>query len=416
MSLSTSFRVGYVVKRYPRFSETFIVNEVLAHEAAALSLDIFTLRPSVDTHFQDGISRVRAAVHYLPSGSVKASTFWGAVHEAARLLPGFWSSFEATSGEDVVVVYQAVLLAMEVRRKRISHLHAHFATSAASVARLAARFAGVPYSITAHAKDIYHESVDRDDLRRKLADAATVVTVSDFNVSYLKREFGDAASRVERVYNGLDLDHYRFSSFQQRAPHVVAVGRLIPKKGFDVLIDACASLARRGREFTCSIIGSGDLEHRLLEQIDRLEIGQHVSLLGPLPQREVIERIRGSRILAAPCVVGKDGNRDGLPTVLLEAMALGTPCISTDVTGIPEIVNDGETGLLVPNADPLSLANAMERLFADADLCERLAKQARCLMEKQFDIRHNTARIRNLFEAAARVNGVAQVDCPQGLA
>ncbi len=201
-------RIAYVVKRYPRYSETFIVNEILAHEAAGTELDIFSLKSPVDTHFQDRISQVRGPVTYLPSNGAKSGAFWDAVNAAADRLPEFWPAFEAARGEDVQDVFQSLHLAVELAQREIRHVHAHFATTPATVARLAAKFAGISYSFTAHAKDIFHESVSRDDLARKLCDAAAVVTVSDFNLRYLEIEFGEAAASVRRVYNGLNLTEF----------------------------------------------------------------------------------------------------------------------------------------------------------------------------------------------------------------
>src|SRR5687767_8157753 len=184
-------RIGYVLKRYPRYSETFVVTEILAHEAAGLEIEIFSLRPPEDTHFQDVIARVRAPVNYLSADDgLKGADLWTAIEEASQSLPGLWVALETARGEDVRQVYQAVRLAHQVRLKCIDHLHAHFATSATTVARLAAHFADVPYTFTAHAKDIFHESVRPEDLCRKLEDAAAVVTVSDYNAEYLRQAYG----------------------------------------------------------------------------------------------------------------------------------------------------------------------------------------------------------------------------------
>ena len=394
-------RVGYVLKRYPRYSETFIVNEVLAHEAAGLAVEIFSLLPPCDTHFQDAIARVRAPVTYLPAEGVKAADFWALLEQARAVFPELWSALEAARGQEARTVYQAAALAREVRRRGIGHLHAHFASAATAVARLAARFAGVPYTFTAHAKDIFHESVRPDDLRRKLADAAAVITVSDYNRDFLRQTYGPAALGVRRVYNGLDLGRFPYEGPRDRPPRVVAVGRLVEKKGFADLVEACALLARRGQTFTCQIIGTGDQEAELRARVERLGLGDRVELAGPRPQGEVTTAVRGTAVLAAPCVVGADGNRDGLPTVLLEAMALGTPCVSTDVTGIPEVLRHGETGWMVPQQNPAALAAALERLFADAELRVRLAERARGLIEAEFDIHRNAARLRAAFEEAA---------------
>jgi len=403
-------KIGYVVKRYPRYSETFIVNEILAHEAAGVELEIFSVLPPEDGHFQDVISRVRAPVTYLPSKGLKVAEFWSVLEQAGEIFPDGWLSLEAARGEDVRYVYQAVVLAREARLRAISHLHAHFATAATTVARLAARFAGLPYTFTAHAKDIFHESVRPADLRRKLADAAVAVTVSDYNIAYLRESYGAAARHVRRIYNGLDLERFPYRSPRERPLRIVGVGRLVEKKGFVDLIEACAILADEGRRFTCRIVGAGEQEVELRARIAGLGLEDRVELLGPRPQSELVRLVQGAAVLAAPCVVGADGNRDGLPTVLLEAMALGTPCVSTDVTGIPEVIRDRETGLMVPQRDPAALAGSIGRLLEEPDLRVRLADRARRLVEEKFDVNHNAARLREVFQTAgtAHYAGIAQ--------
>jgi glycosyltransferase involved in cell wall biosynthesis len=402
MPISEPLRVGYVLKRYPRYSETFIVTEILAHEAAGLDLEIFALRPPEDSHFQDAIAGVRAPVNYLPFQGLKAADFWEALQETGEVLPGLWTALEAARGEEARNVYQAVRLAREVRRKGIRHLHAHFASDATTVARLAARFAGRPYTFTAHAKDIFHEDVRPDDLRSKLSDAAAVITVSDYNLGHLRATYGPAAARVQRIYNGLDLQQLPYGAPHDRPPRIVAVGRLVEKKGFADLIDACALLANRGCRFDCQIVGTGELEASLRTKVERLRLQARVELTGPRPQNEVFQHIQSAAVFAAPCVVGRDGNRDGLPTVLLEAMALGTPCVSTDVTGIPEVLHPHGTGLMVPQHDPAALAAAIERLLGDPVLRVQLATQARRLIEAEFDIHRNTVHLRALFQAPER--------------
>ncbi|ESA33377.1 group 1 glycosyl transferase [Leptolyngbya sp. Heron Island J] len=408
---SKPMRIGYVVKRYPRYSETFIVNEILAHEAAGTDIHIFALRPPEDTHFQDKISQVRAPVTYLrkpTQGRVTsslitlsptpASYFWAELQETASVIPDIWTKLEYAIGERSSVVYQAVWLAQEIRRREITHLHAHFGTVATNVARLAAYFAGVPYTFTAHAKDIFHESVNPEDLRRKLRAASTVVTVSDYSVAYLQEQFGQDARKVQRIYNGMDLSELQFRLPTQRAPKILSVCRLVEKKGLSYLIDACAMLRQWGCEFTCQIVGTGNLGRDLRSQIQALNLDDWIELIGPRPQREVFELMQNAAVFAAPYIIGKDGNRDGLPTALLEAMALGTPCVATDVTGIPEIIQDGETGLQVAQRDVTTLAQALQKLLTSSTLRERVASQARELVETEFDITQNAAVLRTLFQ------------------
>ena len=425
MSTPEPLRVGFVVKRYPRYSETFVVREILAHEEAGASIDIFVLRPTIDGHFQDLIARVRGAVQYLyfpaegrlpedlASATLRADSFWEALGHAAEVFPGFWSALAEVQQEQrgpefpaSSFIYQAARLACLVREKGIQHLHAPFASDAATVARLGARFAGVSYSMTMRAKDIFHQQVQADELRRKLRDAAGVVTISDYHLDYLRATFGPLAARVQRIYNGLDLDEFAYRSPRDRPPVIVAIGRLVEKKGFADLIDACALLAGRGRSFSCQVFGSGPLKNDLKAQVERLGLRGRVEFMGPQPQGEIIKAVHNAAAVAVPCVIGHDGDRDGLPNVIQEALALGTPVVSTDVTGIPEVVCDGETGLQVPQHDPPALANALERLLTDGDLRVQLAAAARRLMEAEFDIRRNTERRRAIFRAAARREAV----------
>jgi colanic acid/amylovoran biosynthesis glycosyltransferase len=391
-------RVAYVVKRYPRFSETFIVNEILAHEKAGLELEIISLYPPNDTHFQNLLSKVRAPVTYLSASGLKAIEFWNAIKQTRCVIPGLFPKLSYSHMEEASEVYQAVVLAKLIKEKKIDHIHAHFASTATSVARLASHFADVPYSFTAHAKDIFHESVVGDELSQKLFEASAVVTVSDYNVKFLQENY--FVNQVQRIYNGLELETFRFEAPVQRSPLIVGVGRLVEKKGFADLLEACAILVQRGLNFQCEIIGEGEEKTILEHHVQRLNLNCHVRLLGARPQPEVINKIQGASVFALPCVIGEDGNRDGLPTVLLEAMALGTPCVSTDVTGIPEVLRHEQTGLEVPQRDPLALADALECLLKDKALQMQLALNARALIERDFDIERNAARLREVFATA----------------
>jgi len=400
-SYAPKSKVGYVLKRYPRYSETFILNEILAHEEAGQALEIFALRPSNDSHFQDLIARVRAPVTYLRAPDLLSVTeFWEELMTAIKTLPDWVIALNAARNEVARDVYQAVQLALQARTKGVDHLHAHFATSATTVARLAALFTGMTYSFTAHAKDIFHEDVDNEDLLRKIQGAASVVTVSDYNVNFLKDQFGDYTSNVERIYNGLDLSRLPFSNPYERPPCIVAIGRLIEKKGFSDLITACSELNARNIDFQCEIIGGGPLENTLKADIVRYGLQNKVQVLGPRPQNEVIAHLQEAAVFAAPCVVGTDGNRDGLPTVLLEAMSLGVPCISTDVTGIPEVIRHNESGIIVPQKNPQALAVALENLLNQPQERSRLAQHARRIIERDFDIQQNSAALRSVFENA----------------
>jgi len=382
---ATPVKVGYVLKMYPRFSETFIVTELIQMQRLGVDLEIFSLRPPVDGRFHASLAELRAPVSYLQHLGLRAGDVWQTLREASTVLGDLGEHLDELLRVELRDAVHAVQIARSVRERGITHLHAHFATVSAVVARLAARLSGISYSVTAHAKDIFHEDVDPEQLRRVIADASSVVTVSDFNLDHLRATFGSDADHVRRVYNGINLDEFRYEEPRDRPPVIAAVGRLVEKKGFGDLIAAAARLRDAGRSFRVDLIGAGPLEAELKAQIDRLGLGNHVRMLGGLPQGEVVRIVGGAAAFAAPCVVGSDGNRDGLPTVLLEAMALGTPCVATPVTGIPEVLVDGVTGLLVPDRDPAAVADALALLLDDVDLRTSVAKAARDLVETEFD-------------------------------
>lgn len=407
-----SRRVGYVLKMYPRFSETFVLSEILAREAAGTEIEIFSLRPPCDPRFHETLADVRAPVTWLDHAGRRPADTWELLRRGAAQLPGLPDALDELVAAEAADGAQALALALAARERRIDHLHAHFGTVATTVARLAARLAGLPYSFTAHAKDVFHESVDPADLERKLCDAHHVVTISEYNRQFLHAHHGASAARVHLVRNGLALDAFPFAAPGSRPPIVAAVGRLVEKKGFDVLLDACARLIRAGRSFRCELAGDGPLAGELRARIARLGLEGVVSMRGALPQRDVRALVGSAAAFAAPCVIGTDGNRDGLPTVLLEAMALGTPCVSTPVTGIPEAVLDGQTGLLVPEHDPVELAAALARLLDDAALRERLARAARALVEQQFDARRQARALDALVAAEPDAIGRPAGDSP----
>lgn len=401
VSTRAPLKVAYLLKRYPRFSETFVVAEILAHEAAGATVDIVALRPVDEAHFQGSLAAVRSPVTYVPEAPRKPAHLWGLLDDLRRNWPAAWQALAHAEIIDPDDLFQALWVARFVRERGIEHLHAHFATVATTVARLVSLMTGVTYGFTAHAKDIYHDYPEDQQLALKLRDAAYVVTVSDYNLRYLQDTFDHDAAAVTRIYNGLDLDTMPFRSPVERRPTILGVGRLVEKKGFAVLIDACRLLADQGFDFDCRIIGGGELRADLERQIEGLGLQNRVVLAGPLPREHVQAAMQEAAVLAAPCVVGRDGNRDGLPTVLLEAMALGTPTVATPVTGIPELIEDGRTGLLVDEHDVDGLAARLGHILQGGGLRHALATRARRRIEADFDIHRNAARLRGLFPAKA---------------
>lgn len=398
-------RVAYLLKVYPRFSQTFVLNEILAHQADGKPVEIFSLRRPNDGKFHRALSLVKTSVQYFDELPRDAASFLRLAQESAGELTGLWKTLKQETNSTADELYQAIKVALAIRARGIQHIHAHFGNTATAVARLAAAMAGVSYSFTAHARDIFHDNVRDEDLRRKLNDAAGVVTVSQFNVEFLRNKFAGAADHVRLIYNGLDLDSFPFSPATDMGVRIVAVGRLVEKKGLCDLVTACGLLVRNGvSNLSCQIVGGGPLQNELQAQIIDERLERHVELLRALPLDEVKTLIRKATLLAAPCVVAENGDRDGLPTVLLEAMALGTPCIATQVTGIPEAIKHEQTGLIVPPGDPTELAKACLRLTDNPALCDQLASNARQLIESKFDISKNAQVLRQSFVEWTREN------------
>ncbi|MFT0848551.1 glycosyltransferase family 4 protein [Actinomycetaceae bacterium L2_0104] len=394
--------VAYVLKMYPRFSETFIISEILAREAAGEQIVIYSLRPPADTRFHAELARVKAPVHYI-ARSHSSRGFWETwAQTPPSLIPAVEKALPLLLAAEADEAEQAVAVAGLATEHGVSHLHAHFASVATTVARLAGAITGLPYSFTAHAKDIFHEDVDRADLAAKLRGAHHAITISDYNRQYLRATFGDEACRnLHLIRNGLELERFpvRIRHAVGSVPRLLGVGRLVEKKGFELLIDAARILRDRGMDFRMDIVGEGPLREILRNMIEENNLRRQVSLLGPRTQMEVRALLEGADLFVAPFVVGRDGNADGLPTVLLEAMASGVPCVAGDVTAVGEVVRTGETGWLVPSGDRVALVAAILEALDPATDLERISRAARRLIEQEYDSASQAAGLRALAHA-----------------
>jgi len=263
---------------------------------------------------------------------------------------------------------------------------------------LAHMLSGVPFSFTAHAKDIYHVSTDPLLLSDALEQCAFAVTVTDYNVRCLAALTPLARRKVRRLYNGVRVDEMTPApEADLPVPEIAAVGRLVEKKGFNHLVEACRKLSDAGFTFRCRIIGGGEEYNTLRCLIDCHGLEGDVVLEGAQPQEVVIEAMRRASVVVLPCIVGSDGNRDALPTVLLEAMALARSVVSTGLEGITEIVDHETTGLLVPQREPEALAAAIGRLLSDGSLRRRMGAAGREKAERQFNIRKSVSELADLF-------------------
>ncbi len=392
--------IAYVLKMYPRFSETFIVNEILELERQGVDVRIYSLRKPDDGRFHAKLARVKANVVYTPEYPDKEPERVQAAEETVRAAyPERYDALRAyaeSRGHAYAIkrFQQACIIAAHLLRHPVHAMHAHFASSASRVSNYVHRLIGLPYSITAHAKDIYHQDVKPASLRGKIRDARFVVTVSRYNQAHLQQVMGEETADIRCLYNGIDLERFRPDPTVSRQPNLIlGVGRLVEKKGFDTLIHACALLRQWEIDFRCQIIGKGDLRDDLKALIAGLALDDRVKLVGPRPQDAVLAAYREAAVFALPCIIGKDGNRDGLPTVLLEAMAAGLPVVTTSVTGNPEIVDDGENGRIVPPNDPTILAYALAELLQNPHRRAQMGLAARKKVEDAFDVRQNVTTL-----------------------
>jgi glycosyltransferase involved in cell wall biosynthesis len=391
--------LGYLVKAFPRISETFIANEILQLEAQGFRLHLCTMTRPRDTQQHRLAAGVRAPRTRLPERWALLAP--SALAAQVRLLARHPLAYVATllrvlarrDRELLEHFFQAACLASRLDADGVVHLHAGFIHAPGSVAWLVHRLTGRSFSLACHAKDLYHS--DTWLLRRKFEAAGLVFTCTRYNLLYLSTLGGpEGLARVRHVYHGTDLRRFEFGPCGEASPPVVlAVARLVEKKGLDDLVRACAILRERDVDFRCRIVGAGPLEGALRAQIAAGRLDEVVTLEGALDQDQVLARYRQATVLAAPSVVTGDGDRDGIPNVLVEAAACGVPIVSTPVSGIPELIEDARTGLLVPPHDPRALAAAIERLLHSPDLRARLRLQARARVEADLDLQRNAIDI-----------------------
>jgi glycosyltransferase involved in cell wall biosynthesis len=429
---SQDSEIGYILKGYPRTSETFITNEIFLLENEGLKLSIFSLKKLEGQKLHGVVSRIKAPVTYLPETTPSkeddlAGWLWknvpnfAASHrklflskpmaylrtllEAMAMSMRYRSgAFAAPNRAFIKEFMQAGFIALQVLESgRIRHLHAHFCHTATTVAMLASRMCGVPFSFTAHAKDIYRHDMNPGDLLQvKMRRARFIVTCTRANGDYLKPVCPEERP-LHTIYHGLDLSLFAPSNEKREerggAPLILSAGRMVEKKGFTYLVDACRRLRDQGYEFNCLIVGGGDPQHTeaISGSIERLNLGQVVTLQQAVTQEELRRIYERATLFALPCQIIESGDRDGIPNVLVEAMAMELPVISTGISGIPELIEHRGNGLLVPQKDAAALAEAIGELLDNPDLRHKLGRAARITVCRNFDARQNVRALRNLF-------------------
>jgi colanic acid/amylovoran biosynthesis glycosyltransferase len=397
-------KVLYIVSLFPCWSETFIVREIRELLAHGVDIRILSLKPPQEELVQEDARELLPRVIYPPRG-------WELIRAAVS---GLWRRFGHNLGfillifrelwrspislAKTLVVWWRTLGAVEaVRAWGPDRVHAHWATYPASSAMHLSRLVGVPFSFTAHAHDIF---VERQLLVPKLETAEFVATISEFNRRLLAQTAERApAGRIRIVHCGIDVNNFPYMEGRPDPAAILAVGRLDEIKGFPVLIEACKLLRDQGVQYRCAIIGDGELRTVLESAIRMYQLHNNVQLLGARPQAEVRRYLYSAGMFVLPSVVTSNGNMDGIPVALMEAMAAGTPVISTRVSGIPELVEDRLSGLLVPQKDPVRLAGAIEELIALAGPARlEMTRAARSAIEDRFSVQRESAKLRGFFE------------------
>ncbi len=406
MKASGQPSLGMILKGYPRISETFISNEILLLEKIGFPIHLFSMRQPRESFTHQSVTQIQAGVDYLPETLLRPLPRF-LVHNCllaaqrpvayARALKIALQRFLRTRKSATLKhLFQAGYLVQSLLPVHPSlHLHAHFAHSPASVAMFASLLSGLPFSFTAHAKDIY--TSDPRQLREKMAMAEFVITCTEYNRRYLKTLFDGASPRIYRVYHGIDTQlfsqHLNTSVKAQTPYHILTVARLTPKKGLSTVYRALKILKDKGVAFTHTLIGDGEDRRKILTVIKDLDLSAQASWLGTQPHEAVLEYYKRAHLFALGCEVAPNGDRDGIPNVLFESMAMGVPVVATNLSAIPELVDTEKTGLLVDPAAPEKMAAAMLRLLTDADLRARIIPAAQQRVVCDFD---NKTLIRQL--------------------
>ncbi len=397
-------RLGYLYSRYPVISQTFCDAEMLALEQRRIELVIGSVYPPLTSLRHEYIARLRAPIHYAPPQEIlrilernaKTTRKWP--RHLVEQHEGRYGPMAKAEQRARNALYFAQFFA----RSSVDHVHVHFANRAAHTAVFLKEISGIPFSVTAHGQD-FMKDLGSDDLLREICAAAEFVAAeTDYSRDLLRQRCPNSAAKIHRVYNGIDLERFPAprSCNGNRIAQIVSVGRLVAFKGFEDLVDACAELARRGIDFVCDIIGDGPLRETLQARIELLDLSSRVNLLGSLSQGAVLEKLQAADLFALASTTDAHGATDVFPTVILEAMASARPVVSTRLAGIPELVVDGQTGMLAPPGDSTALAHALEQLLRDPELRLRFGHAGRERVEQHFRIAQTVAPLIKLFEKA----------------
>ena len=402
--------IAVVVSRFPKFTETFVVSEIEAFGALGVPVEIHPLLPPEPGPHQPAAVPLVERAHYgALGGRPELVSFARTIGRRPRTMAGIVARLVGDTWrrptfllKDLVLLPRICRVAASVRAGGSTHVHAHFATHGGFAAWAIGRLTGLPYSIVAHGSDVHrHQAM----LATKVAEAAFVATVSHFNRSVILDACGpDVADRVHVVRVGVDLSSIRSTALRPvpPVPTVVCVGTLHEVKGQRHLVDAIGLLAEQGREVRAELIGDGPDRDDLHQRIRRAGVDHLVELVGPLPHDAVLAHHREVDLIVTPSVPSRDGRREGLPAVIIEAMACGLPVVASDLAGISELVEHERSGLLVPPGDAVALAEAIDRLLSDADLREQVRANALERVRAEFSVAETAGRMVELMRTGGR--------------
>ncbi len=400
--------IAYIVSLFPKISETFILREMIALEGRGHAVRVVSLKNDREPFSHPEARAFERRTIYPQFGSpILVACLWAAARHPLRLAGTVLRVLAAHAlspvllAKNLALVPIALWLARRLPREGVDHIHAHWASYPATAAWIVSRFTGIPYSVTGHAHDLF---LPNPMLAVKVRHARFFAVISEFNRALVIQACGPGVmGRLRLIRCGLPLEEFPFEDPPPRADgapvHIVSVGRLVDYKGFDVLIEACAKLRQRGRDVRCTILGEGPERGRLTDRTVALGLREVVALPGSVPQSEVRGTIRSGDLFVLACVRGHDGQQDGIPIVLMEAMAIGRPVVSTRISGIPELVKDGRTGLLAAPGDADHLATAIERLLDDPALAAKMRREARRWIETEFDLARSVTQLSDAFRA-----------------
>ncbi len=402
-------RIAIVLKGYPRLSETFIAQEILGLERAGFDLQLISMRHPTDVKRHPVHNEISAPVLYLPEYLHDEPLRVARAAVQSLFRPGFAAAFRIwladLPGDFTRNRFrrfgQALVLASELP-EGIAHLHAHFIHTPGDVTRYTSLLTGLTWTCSAHAKDIWTSKPE--NLRRKLGAARWVVTCTKNGWRHL-RGLAPRPDSIHLSYHGLDLSRFpsppetpskRDGSDPADPVRLLCVCRAVEKKGLDVLLRALARLPDN-LNWRLTHIGGGTLVDNLKHQTTQLGLADRVEWSGPRDQSEVLDAYRASDLFVLPCRIAADGDRDGLPNVIVEALSQRLCCLSTDVSGVPELIDDGETGRLVPSEDPEALGAALAELIGDPAARASMARTGEQRVRGQFDMHASIATLKELF-------------------